>query len=120
MKKQKYKSGHQQRRRRQVSERRSKNHGRTIHGRLLQSRITEAVNDKEIDVNSMPEPSCAKCGDERYILQGCCSGRDCSCYGQPVSMTNCSECNPLGDKGLGETVKPYADIVEYIGTGTQG
>ena len=58
---------------------------------------------------------CKKCNDEHYILLGCCSGQMCGCMGQPVSMTNCDECNPDGDKPLGDYVKEYAERVEYVG-----
>jgi hypothetical protein len=59
-------------------------------------------------------PSCGTCDDDHYILHGCCSGRECGCMGQPVLMTNCADCNPNGDKPLGDGVACYAEHVEYM------
>jgi hypothetical protein len=36
--------------------------------------------------------------------------------GQPVLMTNCTDCNENGDAEVGEGVAEYADRVEYIMT----
>ena len=60
---------------------------------------------------------CKGCRDDKYILQGCCSGRDCGCMGQPVSMTNCKICNPDGSAELpnDENFRFYAEHVEYVG-----
>lgn len=57
---------------------------------------------------------CDKCYDDLYILHGCCSGRECGCMGQPVSMSNCVACNPLGDKEPAGNAKYYAELVEYV------
>jgi len=57
---------------------------------------------------------CKDCWGDNYILQGCCSGQECGCMGQPVSMTNCEKCNPDGTAEMGEYVKQY-DMVEYVG-----
>lgn len=57
---------------------------------------------------------CVKCGNDHYILQGCCSGYMCDCMGKPSLMINCTSCNPNGDKPIGESVKPWCHYVEYI------
>ena len=66
------------------------------------------------ECNNTPMPSCLECQDERYVLNGCCSGRECGCMGAPVSLSNCIKCNPKGDKDPGDTVKSWMEHVEYI------
>lgn len=58
---------------------------------------------------------CKTCGDEHYLLLGCCDGRECGCMGQPVQMTNCPDCNINGTKNVGDYTKYYSDKVEYVG-----
>ena len=36
---------------------------------------------------------CKKCRDEKFILTGCCNGRECGCMGMPVGIENCDRCN---------------------------
>ena len=63
----------------------------------------------------MSNQDCKECHGDNYILQGCCSGRECGCMGQPVSITNCKQCNPKGlSEHMGEYVKQY-DMLEYVG-----
>jgi hypothetical protein len=57
---------------------------------------------------------CKKCQDEHYMLVGCCSGHECGCMGQPVSMSNCVQCNKNEDKPMGNYIKQYVEHVEYI------
>ena len=57
---------------------------------------------------------CSSCDDEHYILHVCCGGHECGCMGKPVLMTNCTVCNPDGDKPPGDYVKGYAKHLEYI------
>ncbi len=58
--------------------------------------------------------NCNECGDEHYILIGCCNGYQCGCMGQPVNITNCKKCNPEGDKPIKGSLSEYAEIFEYI------
>ena len=62
----------------------------------------------------MPTPDCKKCHDEHFILDGCCGGRECGCMGQPVSMSNCDQCNLDERKPMGDYVTQYAEHVEYL------
>lgn len=57
--------------------------------------------------------ACAECNGDRYILIECCDGRECGCMGQPVSMENCTACNPNGDAGGSEYIRQYADKIEF-------
>lgn len=59
-------------------------------------------------------PNCSKCHDEHYILGGCCGGQECGCMGQPVSMSNCDQCNLDESKSMGDYVRQYAERVEYL------
>ncbi len=57
---------------------------------------------------------CSYCGDEHYLLQGCCDGRECGCMGQPTAVSVCKRCNPDGKKEMGEYTESYAQYVEFI------
>jgi hypothetical protein len=58
---------------------------------------------------------CKECKNERYIVMGCCSGRECGCMGQPTSMANCKECNPLATIPMEEKLQEECKYLEYIG-----
>jgi len=58
---------------------------------------------------------CEQCQGERYMLQGCCSGIECGCMGMPVSVTNCTECNPEGTAEMSKELEARADYLEYTG-----
>lgn len=51
------------------------------------------------------KPKCQKCGDDRYIPYGCCSGRECGCMGMAIGVDNCPECNPDGTAEPSEGLK---------------
>ena len=78
-----------------------------IHG------VIAGAQTSRVGVDADVMPRCDACGGDRYILHGCCSGRDCGCMGQPVLMTNCTECNPAGDAEVPVHMDIYARHVEY-------
>ena len=59
---------------------------------------------------------CNKCGDQKYIVSGCCNGFECGCMGKPVELTNCSTCNPNDDKPMGDTLasNEYVKHLEFV------
>lgn len=68
----------------------------------------------EIQSRRISQPTfCLECQDEHYILHRCCDGRECGCAGQPSLRTNCTACNPNGDKDLGPYVSDWENCVEY-------
>ena len=60
---------------------------------------------------------CEVCKDDRFIMQGCCSGAECGCGGMPVSITNCMECNPQGDLLASKSMSEHKFFkhLEYTG-----
>lgn len=58
---------------------------------------------------------CKECQNERYIIMGCCSGRECGCMGQPTSIANCKECNPLAQIPISEALAKEYQHLEYVG-----
>ena len=64
----------------------------------------------------MEECECRDCNNERYILHGCCDGRECGCMGQPFAVSVCKYCNADGKKEMGEYTESYAQYVEFIET----
>lgn len=59
--------------------------------------------------------SCKKCHGDNYILLGCCDGRECGCQGQPVSITNCPDCNPYGKEKPSDYINEWINKLEYVG-----
>ncbi len=59
---------------------------------------------------------CGYCGNDRYIVHGCCSGHECGCMGQPTIITNCVKCNPHGDLEPSKAIsdQPYFKYLELI------
>ena len=58
---------------------------------------------------------CEHCENDRYIINGCCSGYQCGCMGQPTSITNCVKCNPDGDLEPSKSISdlPYFKYLEF-------
>lgn len=59
------------------------------------------------------DSSCKECKGDNYVLLGCCNGQECGCMGQPVALTNCTQCNPKGEMEMGEYIKQY-EMLEYV------
>ena len=58
------------------------------------------------DIPKTPDDfTCSHCGDEHYLLQGCCDGRECGCMGQPVAVSVCTNCNADGKKQAQSNLK---------------
>ena len=57
--------------------------------------------------------SCKKCGDERFLLIGCCGGFECGCMGMPVAFDECRECNADGKAEPGDYVKSFMRHLEH-------
>lgn len=59
--------------------------------------------------------NCDNCENDRYIVEGCCSGYQCGCMGQPTSITNCTSCNPEGDLEPSKSISdlPYFKYLEF-------
>jgi len=58
---------------------------------------------------------CKECRNERYIVLGCCSGRECGCMGQAVAIANCKECNPLAATPISKGLEKEYGYLEYVG-----
>jgi hypothetical protein len=54
---------------------------------------------------------CKECDGDNYVLGYCCSGYQCGCMAQPVTITRCKDCNNDGSKKPSDRL---TDILPYL------